>query len=480
MDAVATMCDEVFLSKVSATISRYNMFPLRSRVLVAVSGGADSLALLHVLYCLRNKYALSLWVAHLNHQIRGQTADDDQAYVGKVASGLNLEYISGSVDVRGLARRHGGGLEQAARKARYQFLEKTAERLSLTRIAVGHTASDQAETVLMRLIRGSGVEGLAGIPPVRGVIVRPLIEVYRQDTVEYCRSKYLAPRLDESNQDSRFLRNRLRSDLVPHLGKAYNPRIVSALCRTAELARTDNTFLEVVARKAFSDVLEKSSQDAIWLNARLFILLPQAIGRRVIRQALRRLKGDLEGIEAAHVRIISRLDAATGTKSFQLPGGYELRREYGSIVVAVARPRIAVTATAIEVPGKVHLPELGFVVRTDFVEQSPGEFSLDPNVEIFDMGNFDGPLEIRSRQPGDRFFPLGMRKAKRLKEFFIDEKIPRNMRDMIPLLVCGGRIMWVVGYRIDNRFKVTPAATRILRVEVERYAASCRSDEKDE
>jgi len=254
MDAVATMCDEVFLSKVSATISRYNMFPLRSRVLVAVSGGADSLALLHVLYCLRNKYALSLWVAHLNHQIRGQTADDDQAYVGKVASGLNLEYISGSVDVRGLARRHGGGLEQAARKARYQFLEKTAERLSLTRIAVGHTASDQAETVLMRLIRGSGVEGLAGIPPVRGVIVRPLIEVYRQDTVEYCRSKYLAPRLDESNQDSRFLRNRLRSDLVPHLGKAYNPRIVSALCRTAELARTDNTFLEVVARKAFSDV----------------------------------------------------------------------------------------------------------------------------------------------------------------------------------------------------------------------------------
>jgi tRNA(Ile)-lysidine synthase len=231
-------------------------------------------------------------------------------------------------------------------------------------------------------------------------------------------------------------------------------------------------FLEALSKEAFRDVLQESARDEVRLDGDAFFCLPEAVRRRVIRWALRRLKGGLQQIEARHIKAAAALGETAATKVLQLPGGYEVRRsECGSIVIASSRLRIVPSPVAINVPGRFSLSEFGIVLEAELIDRAPARFSGDRNRECFDMGKVDSPLCIRSRQPGDRFYPLGMGHSKRLKEFFIDHKIPRNTRSTVPLLVCGQQIMWVIGHRIDERFKVTPDTTQILRVEVEPHEA---------
>lgn len=447
----------MLLKKVQKTITRFGMLSPGERVVVAVSGGPDSMVLLHLLCLLQEPLALRLHVAHLDHGLRGEEGERDAEFVKGWAERWGLPSTIGRVEVR----KTKGSLQEAARRARYRFLEEVAKKVGASRIALGHTQDDLAETVLINLMRGAGLKGLAGIPPAwEGWIIRPLIETSRQEVLAYAESQGVPFVVDASNLSGRYLRNRIRLKLLPTLA-GYNPRIVETLARAALILREEDAYLSTLAEAALSSLL-KGEEMALPIPA--LQGLPPALKRRVLREAFFRVSG-LSLSWGKTLALEGLLQAPSGRLS--LPGGVVALREGGRLIFARKEAPEGVEAVyRLSGTDKAELPAFGLRLHFTLLPKEACDLTAaSPFCAFFNAEKMQGPLCVRAWWPGDRFFPLGLGGSKKLQDFFVDLKIPRWRRCSIPLLLSGDQIAWVVGMRIDDRFKVTQETREVLKVE---------------
>jgi tRNA(Ile)-lysidine synthase len=452
---------------------KYHLFLPGEKLVVAVSGGADSVCLLHVLAKNREKLGLELHVAHLNHRLRGDESDADAAYVLNLAHKLNLPIAVEQRDVDAYRKRLGLSMEEAAREMRYRFLAEVIQDTGAAKAVVGHTRDDQVETILLHLLRGTGVSGLRGLQP-RAVlsfsgkqleVVRPLLETSRRETQEYCQRCGLHPCFDSSNESLLLLRNRIRLELLPML-REFNLAIDDALLRLADIAAADTCFIEEQASRFWRKVA-KVDKNAVYLDVARLKAQPLALQRQIFKQALAQLRGSLEDIEANHIESMLDFLSRPAGKRLSLPDGLILTTEYDRMVLA---PKGTSTWTLppldssfrLNIPGETILH--GWRVKADVLDSLP-QVANDDFVATFDFARTGRELTVRKRQPGDRFQPLGMTQAKKLQDFMVDARIPWSWRDRVPLVCSPKQIIWVVGWRIDDRVKVTSASRQILRLE---------------
>ncbi len=461
------------LDTVRRTIQRHGMFRPAGPVVVGVSGGPDSVCLLHALWRLRAELGLELVVGHLNHGFRPEAAAE-AAFVAELAGSLGVPAVVEEADVPALSRRLRLSAQVAARRARLEFLGRVARERDAAWVALGHQRDDQAETVLMWFLRGTGLDGLAGIPPVRrdggaGVwLARPLLEVDRAAIEAYCRAEGLQPRRDPSNRRLTYTRNRIRLALVPLLEREYQPGLRSRLAALADAVRGDRALLEQLTDEAWAQALLSHEPSAVTLSVPVLVDLPPGLRRRVLRRAAGLVR-------AAWTPPLSRVDAALDLLqpegagcTVELGAGVLVRREAGRLHVTTApRDKVRPYAYALPVPGSVNVVEAGVRITARLV---PAGEVRRAGLHLVEGGALDYnkvalPLEVRNRRRGDRFVPLGMTGSKKLKDFLIGLKVPRSARDRLPLVTAGGQVVWVAGYRIDDRVKVGPDTRTVLVLE---------------
>ncbi len=459
------------IRKVADTISRNRMLVCGDRVIVAVSGGADSVCLLDILYQLRGRFGVDLVVAHFDHGLRPGEDKSETEFVVSLARNLDLPFKTGRAGA--LLYKETSSLEERAREARYQFLEEVRANIGAKKIALGHNLMDQAETVLMRLLRGSGPSGLAGIPPARNEkVIRPLIELGREEIEGYLEERGLRYISDPSNLDTRFFRNKIRLELLPHL-KKYQPRIVEILGKTAKIMRTDEAWLEEEAEGWIDRVGKREANGKVSIPLSPFASLPEALKGRVIRQALKAAGGSLRRVGFGHVEAVKGLAAGERSQArIGLPNGVTARRVYDRLVFSrrPARPTKDY-CYLLGRPGEFYLESLGCTVTLNEMERGIlSDMGVSPWTAFLDAGPITYPLMIRNFRPGDRFLPLGMTGHRKLKDFFIDLKVSSEVRGRIPILTCRETVVWVCGLRIDDHFKVTTETRRILKVSFDKVA----------
>ncbi len=534
-------------SKVIDFIQRYSLIPRKELVVVGVSGGADSVCLLHVLAKWRKGLGIKLHIAHLNHQLRGAESEADAEYVSNLAGSLGIPITIDRQDVAAYRTERNCSIEEAARELRYAFLARVAREVRANRIATGHTRDDQVETILMHILRGTGITGLCGLAPcspmmydsqgmslpasslslpaealsvAKGrrsnlLVIRPLLDITREETASYCQEHQLDPRIDSSNLSLSFFRNRLRLHLLPLL-RQYNPSIDQALLRLADIAKEDCVLIEQQASGLW-DGVARQENNTIYLDRKQIASLPIALQRHLLRAAVTKLAGDVRDIEAIHIEAARSLLNKPASKRISLPHGLICHGGYDDLVItrlpSVTASLPSVTASdlpacspydfgrrakawqagawqsqlppcpfpplsgevPLKVPGQTVFP--GWKVTASIVREraaSPSsrdalgasEGTCQSNlIAHFDLHKTGTALFVRQRRPGDRFQPLGMNMPKKLYEFMVDAKIPRSWRGRIPIVCSPQQIIWVVGWRIDDRVKTTKASKKILRLE---------------
>ena len=464
--------------RIRRTIREHALMRAGDRVLVALSGGPDSVALLDLLIDLQHGGDLTVAaVAHFHHQLRGADADLDEAFCRELAAARGLPIEVGSEDVRRAARDQGRSIEDMARELRYQFLHAAADRSRADVIAVGHTLDDQAETFLLRLVRGAGSRGLAGIRPRAGRVIRPLIEISRAELREHSRQHELSSRDDPTNQDVSIPRNRVRHELIPYLERAFNPDITHVLAREASLARADEDRLHQEAIDLASTIVLRTTDRKTEIDAVALRSAPRALSARIVLGVLTKASGG-RFVGSDHVEDILRLTEAPDGTAVDLPG-QRAKRRGSTIILGPPASRAGGPAEPansfrfpLSIPGEVTLDNQGWAVSASRLERfdRPGGFGPGRGVEVAIAADpVQLPLAIRSRRRGDRFRPLGMAHRKKLQDFLVDRKIPRENRDSLPLVVDGGdRIVWVVGESVAEDFRVTEPARGVILLKARR------------
>jgi tRNA(Ile)-lysidine synthase len=429
-------------------------------VLVAVSGGADSVALLHLLHSVAPEFPLSLHAAHLDHAMRPESTLD-AGFVRRLCAKLGVPLTMERIAVPALARQRRCGLEEAARDARREFLLATADRGGCARIALGHHRGDQAETVLHRLLRGAGPTGLAGMRPQSGPFIRPLLAFSRAQILAYLAEQELEFVEDGSNLDPSFTRNRIRHQLLPLLA-TFNPQIEAQLARLGRRFALEEEYWEAEARRRLEE-LSTSAVDGLRLDCAGLLALHPALRARLLRLALREVRGDLRGIAEAHVAAVEGLLLGRRPQAeTHLPGAWAARR-YGELWLRRLRPAPPEPlALAVAGPGVFRLAD-GGTLRVELLDAPQGEGRLA--VE-FDAAQVSFPLEVRTPRPGDRFRPDGAPGGRKLKELLIDARVEREARLRLPLLAAGDDILWVIGLRRAAGRQPAPGA-RVLRFSAE-------------
>ncbi|PWB81602.1 MAG: tRNA lysidine(34) synthetase TilS [Candidatus Methylomirabilota bacterium] len=459
---------DVLFERVRETIDRHTMLAAGEKIIAAVSGGVDSMVMLHLLLRVGTRYSTSLHVAHLNHNLRGAESAETADFVRTYCKTHRIPLTVMTADENMLHDRRVGSVQAVARELRYRFLERVADEQKAGKIALGHHRDDQAETVLMNLIRGSGGRGLGGIPPVRNRIIRPLIDSTREEIERYVRKTGIPYVEDSSNRTLVYSRNRIRRRLLPELAKRYNPRIVHALANAATIFEAEDSLLSEMAEKQLRRVLVSQSREGCVLALHRMATLPAAIRWRMIRCVAEELRGGRPGLTFQQTLAIDRLvvtRAARGT--VHAPGGLRAQRAGGSLVFSLgegqARDRIPTCPMA--VPGVTVLPGASLTVQSEILKRGAVDRPVsDPCTALLDADRAGMELYVRGWEQGDWFVPFGMDGRKKLQDFFVDAKVPRERRWHVPLVLSGDRIVWVVGFRTDERFRVTDSTQHILRL----------------
>jgi tRNA(Ile)-lysidine synthase len=453
----------MLLERIRGAIDRHRMIEPGGTVLVAVSGGIDSVVLLDALRQLSADYGIALHIAHLDHGLRPTSAADAK-FVERLAARLGLPCHGERLDNTTLAAYREHGREGAAREARHAFLDRTASEVGAARIALGHTASDQAETILYRLARGTGIAGLRGIPAVRGPFVRPLIDATRADVLAYARSRGLAWRCDATNADPAFARNRIRHRVVPEL-EAINPRAIDAVLRASAHAVEADTAIEYLISMVWDVVCACESDERLTLRRDTLSAHPVVVRRLLLREAARRVRGALSGLDADHVEAADELVVGeTAHGELSLPG-LHLRVQSNEIVLS-PRPDPAVKPWSMPLDvGETVIADPPLRLHLEVVDECPAMHPEDRWLEAADADRIVFPLELRSRRDGDRFAPLGLAKRIKLKDFLINERVPFFDRDQLPLLCDREKIVWAVGVRLSDEVRITAETKRYLTME---------------
>ncbi len=465
------------VDRVRRFIDREALIPPGARVAVAVSGGSDSVALLHVLVALAPAVGFTVaGVAHLNHQLRGGESDGDELFCRDLAARLNLPCAVDHLDVATLAEAHQVSIEVAARRARYRFLARAAGRFEADTIATGHTRDDQAETFLLRVLRGAGATGLASIPPRRASVVRPLLDERRHDLRTWLAERGEPYREDASNADVRIPRNWVRHALLPLLAERVGGDVTDVLAREAALLRDDGALLDDVADEAARRVVTRPGPGQASLRADELVSLPPALARRVVRRALALVSPAFQG--ARHVeQVLALARGTTGPAQLDLPG-VRLERNGGDVVLHNRGPGPRRSAAgfryALAVPGRTVVPEAGVAIEAEAGSVGPLQASLHEGLRAGQEAFLDAAaaadgLWVRSRRPGDAYRPLGLGGRKKLQDVFVDRKVPRDRRDQVPIVVdARDRIVWVAGFGPSDEARVTPATQSVVTLRVNR------------
>ncbi|MCM8709557.1 tRNA lysidine(34) synthetase TilS [Clostridium sp. SYSU_GA19001] len=457
------------IDKVLNTINQYNMFEKNDKVIVAVSGGPDSVCLLHLLYTLKGDFNLTLYAAHVNHCLRGEEADKDEEYVEEFCRKLGIECFVKRVDIKKLSKERGLSSESTGREARYEFFEELYKKLRADKIALAHNFNDKAETVLMRIIRGTGMEGLSGIKAVRSnIFVRPLINIKRESIEKYCRDNKLEPRIDKTNLENIYTRNKVRLELIPYIEKNFNSDIINSLNRLADTMALDNDYLEATCKEKYRNYCEKKGGKVIIYKEAF--KEHEAVLSRLLRFAIREVKGNLYNIEKVHIYDLINLQKSGTGKKITLPGDLVGFNNYENIELSIAEVNKVYKEKkeyTIQIEEKNYIEALNLEVQLRLLnkDEKP-DFKEKTYIKYFDFDKIKGRITLRTRKNGDRFIPLGMKGSKKLKDLFMDLKIPQEERDYIPLICFGDDIAWIVGYRISESYKVNSDTKNILEITV--------------
>ncbi len=453
------------------TIRKYGMLASGDRMIVAVSGGADSMALLLCLHKLAPRLKLSLIVAHLNHHIRGLEADADEDFVRRMCAGLGIPFISETIEVKRQATETRQNLEELARRLRYDFLRRIASREKAQKIAVGHNLDDQAETALFRIIRGSGIEGLSAIyPVVDGLIIRPLIECSRSRILDYLNRHKIDYREDSTNADLRHSRNRIRREVVPYLEKNFNPQLKRTLAREAGQARETWDYLETQARQHHRALI-RPVDDGISLKIKDFFDLHPALQKQVLRLTLKEFHGSLRGISSSHIEnVLSLCRNVSGGRRIRLPGGTVALRRADQLLLLKHEPKAGIPfCHRLPLPGSCRIPEACVIFSATICSTpDPGTIKdMCLSRAYLQQSALPPVLTVRSRIAGDRYGGPGHRKVKKM---LIDRKIPSERRSVLPMVAAGDDVIWIPGFRPARAYEARPVSGTCVMIEIKEDA----------
>ncbi|MFH1102842.1 MAG: tRNA lysidine(34) synthetase TilS [Pseudomonadota bacterium] len=479
------------LKKMYQTITECNMIHKGDTVLVGVSGGPDSVALLHLLYIVSGDIPFTLGVAHLNHSLRPAVSDEDAAFVKLMAESLNLPYFVKKIDPNYWETKEIGSLEEKARECRYAFFKDIAVRHQFNRVALAHHAGDNAELVLMRLIRGSGVLGISGIPPVREDagggyrIIRPLIRCTRDEIMDFLNRERLKCVHDASNTDLRFLRNRIRHRLIPFIEASFNKNVEQALNRLADITRSEEEWIHSIMEPIFQSTILTQQGALLTLKINELKSAHPAVLRRILRMGIESVKGNLRRIGFTHIeRTVKLIKGIHSPKEIHLPDQIRIIMDQSHLTIQKRTLKISVARQKrthrhakgesvlfqylLKEPGVLSIEEIGktLTVRRLTSKKSVDYRNTDGNIAFFDAKKIRFPLTIRNVTPGDRFHPQGLQGTQKVKKYFIDHKVSRADRVLSPILLSQNRIIWLVGHRIDNSVKVDGSTRSVMRVEL--------------
>ena len=455
------------INKVKQTITKYGLLKPNEKVVVGLSGGPDSTALAVILAQIAPSMGVRLTIAHFNHGLRGRESNEDERSARQLAKKLNLSFISRKMDKAVVNK--GLSPEDLYRRERYKFFDEVAKNNLATKIALGHNLQDQAETVLLHLLRGSGLEGLKGIMPLRdGKYIRPLIEISREEIIIFLKEAGIAYRRDSSNENKLHLRNKIRLELLPYLRDEFNPRIDETLAQTAEILRDENKIIKECVDKVLKSTCIKKQKNKIILNIEYITMLPLAIRRRLLKELLEDFSLQKNGITFLHINSIGNLlQNMESGRRLSLPFGIEARREYENLILERARVRTKRLEYAykVEIPGTIYLKERNLTIRLQLMKKSKIDFNVK-NKDYFDLDKIQLPLVLRNRREGDWFQPLGMSGRQKIKSLFIDHKISQQKRDEIMLLADQGSVIWIEGMHLNDQVKITPKTKNVLELEI--------------
>lgn len=463
------------------TINKHRLIKPREAIIVAVSGGPDSVALLEILHAINvtKNLQVNLFIAHLNHQLRGKFSEEDAQFVQNVSKDLSLPYILKSVNIQEVAQQTKCSIEETARRERYKFFMESAQRHHATVVATGHTADDNIETTLHRIIRGTGTLGLGGIPIKRPLaidstiqLVRPLLFTWRKEILQYLGEKHFPYRTDASNYEPVYLRNKIRLELLPLLENKYNPHIKHSLIQLSQILNIGNEYFISEAKKILQDIVIEGTEDSYTMETRFLTKQPKILQHFVLKEIFHMMRIPLKEITYEHyTKIFDELLRAGKRRYFQLPGKLYLWHEHGLLHFTKTlhyKPCKPLPEITIQIPGITAIYPLGQLVSETIDMQ---DFSLEAykktktkHEEAFDLHTITMPISIRERKDGDRISPLGIHGHKKLKDLFIDKKIPIYERNTIPIVVMNNQPIWVIGVCMDNAVKVTPDTKKVLKL----------------
>jgi tRNA(Ile)-lysidine synthase len=429
------------------------------RVVVAVSGGPDSVCLLHLLLQISQELALKLFVAHLNHMLR-EEAIEEENFVRELAEKYSLPFYSERIEVAKKLRK-GETLEEGARRIRYDFLRRAGERFSANKIALGHNADDLVETILLNLIRGTGIRGLRGIPPVRKegsiTFIRPLIDIWREEITQYLEERDIPYMIDRSNLSLEFTRNKIRHRVIPLL-EEINPKVKLAIHRLGEIAGEINSFIEDEVWKEKEQILVGKSESSLLLDIKRLFAFHPALQKEIIRSVL----AEFTNYEMGREEIERILEVGRSGGAITLPGKIDVRRVGDVLQFKKGKESKIEYEIPLNIPGSTSIPEVGVRIEAEIIEGQHLVRDASCREVSLDMEGIKGRLIVRNWRKGDRFIPLGMRNEKKLQDIFVDKKIPREERRRIPIICDEEGIIWVVGVAISERVKVGEGTRRVL------------------
>jgi tRNA(Ile)-lysidine synthase len=448
--------------KAIQTIKRHSMLQEGDVVLIGLSGGPDSVCLSVILEEVRDNFNLSLHALYVDHGLRPEESRDEEAFCKGFCDEHGIDFYSEKIEVKAYAEENRINIHEAARGLRYDAFQRTALKIKALKIGVAHNTDDQAETFLMRLIRGAGRRGLSGIPYIRGNIIRPLLDIRREDIERFLSEKQIKFMTDSSNLKTEYLRNRLRQEIIPIL-KKDNPSVTESINRTADIFREEERYLDIATTKTMMRLITRKTDESIELFLMPLMTIDRAIMRRILKRALSEIGAD-RGIELTHIDDVIHLikDNRSGDM-INLPKEIRAVKSYSTLLLT-KEVFTGLQTQYIDVPGETPIGEKGLSIISQLSDKAVEITNRD--TAVFDFESLVLPLQLRKRREGDFFYPAGFGRKKKLQDFFVDEKVPREKRDSVPLIVSGEDIIWVAGYRMDERYAAKEGTKKHLVLKI--------------
>ena len=457
----------MIFDKVLSTINKHNLIQKGDKIVLGLSGGPDSVCLLHVLNRLKKDFNIEIYAAHLNHQIRGIEAQKDALYVSKLCEDMGIIFFVKSINVPKYCENEGLSLEEGARKLRYEMFCEIKDKIKANKIAIGHNLNDQAETVMMRIMRGTGLKGLKGIDYIRdNCIIRPILDVERNEIEEYCEAYNLNPRIDKTNLENIYTRNKIRLDLLPYMKDNFNSNVIESIVRMSNSLKSDNDYIEKEAEAKFREVSNIKEKGFVEINLDDFVCLHDAIKVRVLRNSIKHILGDTNFVDQRHIEdIMSLEDNSKVNKMLTLPRNIFVYRKKDSIILTNEEIVNEEIEFYYNVPsnGFIKIKELKQIIETQVMSiDRYKSMKLDNSSKGFDFNKVKGGIVIRSRRQGDKI-KLAMG-SKKVKDLFIDLKIPREERCKIPIITDSEGIICVGDYKISENYKIDENTKEVLKI----------------